>query len=88
MHLNAARKLSKSVEFGTIMQDLGIEEDFEEAWYDSTAFWADQLERSNIQDTTPEKVLADARNFRELEALVKALDSLETMGAFADVSKE
>lgn len=88
MHLRAARRLSKKVSFFSIMQDLGVDDDFDEGWYDNVAFWSEQLERSNIHDTTPEKVLADARNFRELEALVKALDSLETMGAFADVSKE
>ena len=88
MHLRAARRLLKKVPFASVMANLGADPSFDEAWYDSPQFWAQQLESSGIPGTTPQKVLADSRNFRQLEALVSALDNLETMGAFADVSLE
>lgn len=88
MHLRAARELMGVVSFSGIVRDLGTGGDADEAWYDSVEFWAQQLERSNMHGMTPEQVLADARNFRELEALVKALDSLETMASYAEVAKE
>jgi nuclear pore complex protein Nup107 len=37
---------------------------------------------------TPQQALSDARNFRELENLVRALDSLETVASLAELTNE
>ena len=87
MHLRAARRLMERISFATMMRDLGVDDESYEA-YDNVGFWAELLEQSDIGDTAPEQVLADARNFRDLEALVRALDSLEDMASYAQVAKE
>jgi nuclear pore complex protein Nup107 len=88
LHLNAARQLMKRISFAEVMKAAGVGDELEDAWDDSVEFWAQQLEQSSIQGVTAEEVMADARKFRELEALVKALDSLETMGSLMEISKE
>jgi nuclear pore complex protein Nup107 len=62
------------------------QDEFDETWYDDVDFWAQQLERSGITGVKPEVVLRDARTFRDLESLVKALDSLETVGSMVEIS--
>lgn len=56
--------------------------------YDDVNFWAQQLEQSGIEAVRPEQVMADAKTYRELEALVKALDCLETMASLVVISAE
>lgn len=58
------------------------------ALYDDVDFWAQQLEQSGIRDARPEQVMSDARDYRELEALVKVLDSLETIASLVLISAE
>ncbi|KAI9171943.1 Nucleoporin NUP84 [Paramyrothecium foliicola] len=86
MHLNAARKLMKNVSFAGIVQDMTGQDEYEEGWYDDVGFWTQQLEQSGLQGVDPQTVLKDARTFRELEALVKALDSLETVASMVEIS--
>jgi nuclear pore complex protein Nup107 len=86
MHLLAARRLMERVSFHEIMQGTGLDDDDEAM--DRITFWSDQLKEKNITSVAPEKVMADARNFRELESLVRALDSLETIGSLVEISAE
>lgn len=89
MHLNAARQLMKRVPFADVLQaateDSGDETDMYE---DAPEFWAKQLERRGIRDVTAQQALSDARKFRELEYLVRALDSLETVASLAELTNE
>lgn len=89
MHLNAARRLT-AVAFTQIMKDMLnvdlVGEDNDRT--DDPEFWKEQLEEGGITNVSHHKVAADARSFRELEALVKALDSLETVGALAAITRE
>lgn len=87
MYLRPALRLAQRVPFANVMRDIGADEDFDES-YDNVGVWAELLEQSGIEGTAPEQVLEDARNFRDLEALVRALDNLETMGSSAQVVKE
>uniref|UniRef100_A0A0B7KDA5 Nuclear pore complex protein n=2 Tax=Bionectria ochroleuca TaxID=29856 RepID=A0A0B7KDA5_BIOOC len=86
MHLLAARRLMERVSFHEIMQGTGLDDDDEAM--DRITFWSDQLKEKNITSVAPEKVMADARNFRELESLVRALDSLETIGSLVEISAD
>lgn len=88
MHLNAARLLMQRVPFPELIRKLTGQDETEGPWLDEIEFWADQLARSEITDVSPERVTSDARNFRELESLVRALDSLETIASMADVAPE
>jgi nuclear pore complex protein Nup107 len=89
MHLNAARQLMKRVSYEDVWQvatqDSGDEMDMYE---DTPELWAKQLERRGIRDVTPQQALSDARKFRELENLVQALDSLETVASLAELTNE
>ena len=69
-----------------VTKGIGTEE-VDEAELDRIEFWADQLEQRNIQ-ADPEIVRANARTFRELERLVKALDTLETIASIVEISAE
>ncbi|KAK2593580.1 Nucleoporin nup84 [Conoideocrella luteorostrata] len=84
--LNAARRLLGRVAFAEIMRDMTDHNEPDLALYDDVDFWAQQLEQSGIRNIRPEQVMTDARNYRELEALVKALDSLETMASLVVIS--
>ncbi|KAK7398017.1 Nucleoporin nup84 [Neonectria punicea] len=88
MHLNAARQLMKRVPFTGVLSGLVEQEELEAAWFEDPEFWAQQLERSQLSDVTAQQVTADARNFRELEALVRALDSLETIASLVELVGE
>ncbi|KAI5462992.1 nuclear pore protein 84/107 [Mariannaea sp. PMI_226] len=88
MHLNAARQLMKRVPFSDILSVLTGDAESEVAWLEDTQFVAQQLERNGIANLSPEKVVSHARNFRELEALVRALDSMETVASMASLAIE
>lgn len=64
------------------------EQDEAGTWFEDNELWTQQLERSGITGVTSEQVAADARNFRELESLVRALDSLETIASLVELSGE
>lgn len=87
MHLNAARQLMKRVPFVDVLTGF-TEQDEAGTWFEDNELWTQQLERSGITGVTAEQVAADARNFRELESLVRALDSLETIASLVELSGE
>lgn len=76
----------KRVPYSEVVKDTGFE-DGDDAELDRIEFWANALERKGI-DAAPERVMAEARNFRELERLVKALDGLETIASLVEISAE
>jgi nuclear pore complex protein Nup107 len=89
MHLSAARQLMKRVPFSEVLHAATEENTDEmELYEDIPEFWARQLDRRGIRDVTPQQALSDARNFRELENLVRALDSLETVASLAELTNE
>ncbi|KAF4947229.1 hypothetical protein FGADI_10537 [Fusarium gaditjirri] len=89
MHLSAARQLMKRVPFSEVLHAATEESGDEmELYEDIPEFWARQLDRRGIRDVTPQQALSDARNFRELENLVRALDSLETVASLAQLTNE
>lgn len=77
----------KRVPFSSIIE-IEEHEDTEASWINDPGFWAQQLEQNGIQDISPQQVASHARNFRDLESLVRALDSLETIGSLAELSEE
>ncbi|KAF4416176.1 nuclear pore [Fusarium acutatum] len=89
MHLSAARQLMKRVPFSEVLHAATEENGDEmELYEDIPEFWARQLDRRGIRDVTPQQALSDARNFHELENLVRALDSLETVASLAELTNE
>ncbi|KAF4594516.1 nuclear pore complex protein Nup107 [Ophiocordyceps camponoti-floridani] len=79
MKLLAARRLMERVQFAAILQALS-DEDMDAALSDDVDFWVRHLEQSGITSAKPEQVMTDARDYRDLENLAKALDSLEDVG--------
>lgn len=89
LHLNAARQLMRRVSFADVLQAATEDDSAEAGWYEDTPeFWVKHLDRRGILDVTPDQVASDARKFRELEALVRALDSLETVASFSELTNE
>lgn len=89
MHLTASRHLLQRVSFADVVKAIGLSlEELDENMLNDVNFWASQLEAHEIEDLEPQTVMMDARNFRELEALVRALDNLETMGSLVALSNE
>lgn len=86
--LGAARRLYERISFEKIIQGISGQEETEDIWYEDADFWAKLLERSEVSNMSPEQVQAEARIFRGLEALVKALDGLETIASLMLISTE
>lgn len=78
----------QKVSYSEVMRGMTDQDEGDVAMYDDINFWVQQLQLSGIENVRPEQVMADARNYRELEALVKALDSLETMASLVVISRE
>jgi hypothetical protein len=87
-NLGAARRLVEKISFDKIIQGISGQEETDSIWYEDVDFWARLLERSEITNMNPERVMAEARNFRALENLVKALDALETVASLMVLSTE
>ncbi|KAL7927454.1 nuclear pore protein 84/107 [Trichoderma austrokoningii] len=87
-NLGAARRLVEKISFEKIIQEISGQEETDSAWYEDVDFWARLLERSEISNMKAEQVMAEARNFRALENLVKALDALETVASLMLLSAE
>ncbi|KAK5987663.1 Nuclear pore protein NUP84 [Cladobotryum mycophilum] len=87
-HLNAARQLMERVSFEKAIQSATGHEESDELWFDDVETWVQLLERGGIENVRPEQVLVDARNFRELEHLIRGLDNLETVGSLMVISLE
>ncbi|RCI11441.1 hypothetical protein L249_7333 [Ophiocordyceps polyrhachis-furcata BCC 54312] len=79
-HLLATRSLMERVQFEAILETLN-EEDVDNAMLDSVIFWARYLEQSGITGEKPEQVVTNARDYRDLENLAKALDCLDDVGS-------
>lgn len=89
MHLTAARHLLERVTVAEVIKAMGLSvEDVNDYMFADVNFWAGQLADHGLDDVDPHKVMMDARNFRELEALVRVLDSLETIGSLGELSAE
>ncbi|KAK1968840.1 hypothetical protein LY78DRAFT_678994 [Colletotrichum sublineola] len=91
MRLNAARSFANRVSFGTIMQqrvELPEQDDNDPWWSDDAEFWAGQIKAAGAKSLSPSQLASEARAFRELECLVKALDTMETIASLAELSKE
>lgn len=91
MHLNASRQLVQRVQFSTILRTRILGLDYDEP--DSinlhdVGFWASHLNSMPAFVGTPAQVASDARNFQELEGLVLALDTMETLASIARLSRE
>ena len=65
-----------------------IMEDEGEPQTEDSSFWETLLEKSNIRGASADQAMADARNYRDLEAIVKALDNLETIASLVVLSAE
>lgn len=87
-NLGAARRLVEKISFEKIIQGISGQEETDIAWFEDVDYWARLLERSEITNVNPERVMAEARTFRTLEGLVKALDALETVASLMLLSTE
>ncbi|KAK0383311.1 hypothetical protein NLU13_9224 [Sarocladium strictum] len=89
MHLTAARHLLERVTTTDIIKAMGLTmEEVDDYMFTDVNFWAGQLADHGIVSVSPQKVMLDARNFRELESLVRVLDNLETIGSLVELSAE
>ncbi|KAH7326719.1 nuclear pore protein 84/107 [Stachybotrys elegans] len=88
MHLVAARALLKRVSYETVLAHLPLEEGFVEGWENDVGFWAHLLGDAGQPAANAPKVMGDARIFRQLQSLVKALDGLETIASMVNISAE
>lgn len=94
MRLNAARQLALRIPFSQILQlrlDQDGQNEIDTAWiFDQDEdFWASQLETTTGDyQLSPTQLAAQARTFRDLESLVKALDTMETIASLAELSRE
>ncbi|KAL0939418.1 nuclear pore complex protein nup107 [Colletotrichum truncatum] len=90
MHLNAARSLASRVPFSAIMRQRVDFPDQEEndLWLEDMEFWASQIEPADATQLLPSRLASEARTLRELECLVKALDTMETIASLAELSRE
>ncbi|KAG5963875.1 hypothetical protein E4U58_003413 [Claviceps cyperi] len=86
--LSAARRLYRRVAFTRIMQHMTGHDDPEITLYEDVEFWTLQLQDSRLGNVKPEQAMSDARNYMELEALVKALDTLETIASCVHISED
>jgi nuclear pore complex protein Nup107 len=86
MRLNAARACSYRVPFAEIvrkMTGMPVPDDFSISWFEGVDFRG-----SGLDSEASITIAVEARNFYELECLVKALDTMETLASLAELSKE
>ncbi|GKT48393.1 nucleoporin NUP84 [Colletotrichum spaethianum] len=91
MRLNAARSLASRVSFSAIMRqkvEFPEQDENDHWWPEDAEFWASQIEVAGAKNLSPSQLALEARAFRELECLVKALDTMETIASLAELSKE
>lgn len=87
--LRSARLLMKTITFASVITDcLGLPYDDDLVHDMNPGFWAEQLSSIDDHTTDPKRVMEHAQSFRELEALVRALDNLESISAYAEFSSE
>ncbi|KAM0274250.1 hypothetical protein ACHAQH_008032 [Verticillium albo-atrum] len=93
MRLNAARQLANRVSLGQVLQQRinpDTQDELELAFVPDIddPFWTDQLETIGDTQNSPKQVAIQARTFRDLECLVKALDTMETIASLTELSRE
>ena len=91
MHLNAAREFGTRISFAQILKFrvLGLDHDDPDPLdLLDVDFWASHLNSMPAFVGTPAQVAADARNLQELEALILALDTMETLASLGHISRE
>ncbi|KAH7359098.1 nuclear pore protein 84/107 [Plectosphaerella cucumerina] len=94
MRLNAARILANRIPIADVLKErlepLDGQEDADPFWIpdENDGFWASQVEVPGQTRMTPRELATQARAFRDLECLVKALDVMETMSSLMQLSRE
>ncbi|KAF6840136.1 nuclear pore complex protein nup107 [Colletotrichum plurivorum] len=90
MHLNAARSFANRVSFRAIMRQRVDfpDQDDNDLWTEDTDFWASQIEPIDAAQISPSQLASEARTVRDLESLVKVLDTMETVASLAELSRE
>ncbi|KAL2757199.1 hypothetical protein ACRALDRAFT_1049406 [Sodiomyces alcalophilus JCM 7366] len=93
MHLNAARQLANRVPVHRILQHrghAGRQDELDTLWVPdkATEFWATRLASVNNLDMSPGYLATQARIFRDMEYLVRTLDTMETIAALTVLSGE
>jgi nuclear pore complex protein Nup107 len=91
MHLNAARAFATRVPFLEVRRQRSVQmddESVEAPASDDVDFWTHPLAMMESFQGSPNRVATDARDFRELESLVRALDTMETLASLAELSRE
>lgn len=90
MHLNAARSFANRVPFSVIMrQRANPDQDENDLLYSEDAeFWACQIEPAGTTNISPSQLASEARVLHDLECLVRALDTMETIASLAELSRE
>jgi len=90
LHLNAARQFSQRVLFVDVLRERGfeLEEELEGLEPPGPDFWVNQLSLVKSPESSAAQIAADARSFRDLECLVRALDHMETLASLEELSRE
>ena len=85
--LRSARLLMKTVSFSSVISDC-LDQPAEDDELFDLEFWSANIAGVEDAEVTPQDVMEKAHSFRELEALVIALDNLESISAFAEFATE
>ncbi|KAI1868645.1 hypothetical protein JX265_005323 [Neoarthrinium moseri] len=83
-NIHAAKTLSERVSCAKIFTEkarIPIQDEYNLAWWDEVANNEDDL----VDENNNPRQLTTARNYLDLESLVRALDAMETVGATADL---
>lgn len=89
--LNSARVFARRISFSGLIGNRTQNPspgDPEHPDFTDISFWARQLNALPSFSGSPAQVAADARNFHDMEALVRALDTMETLASLAQLSRE
>ncbi|CAI0641280.1 unnamed protein product [Colletotrichum noveboracense] len=90
MRLNAARSFANRVPFSVIMRQKIDTSDQDEidALSEDVEFWTSHIGSADAARLSAGQLASNARTLRDLECLVKALDTMETIASLAELSKE
>ncbi|KAK3695243.1 107-domain-containing protein [Podospora appendiculata] len=94
MRLRAARALSDRVSGRRIVQHKtsipinGADDDFGPSWFEHFTNGKSNPDFINESNTDMDELTSTVRNMWELECLVKALDSMETLSSLAGITRE
>lgn len=94
MRLNAARQLASRIPIASVLQLrlelLDGQEEVDTFWIpdENDAFWTAQVDVPGQTRVSAHQLAVQARSFRDLECLVKALDAMETIASLMELSRE